>query len=172
MSPMERVREQLNVFLDAGDRNNAIEMLQKVIAEEPNNYALHSELCDLLILEGRVDEAKQIIASLPPDSEGINKPKTRLEFLDAAASLASVTELSASVEAQPEDIQARFDLALALIVDEQVEPALEQLLIILKQDREWQEQMARKTMIKIFDLLGAGNIVATAYRRKMFTFLH
>ena len=172
MSPMERVREQLNVFLDAGDRNNAIEMLQKVIAEEPNNYALHSELCDLLILEGRVDEAKQIIASLPPDSEGINKPKTRLEFLDAAAYLASVTELSASVEAQPEDIQARFDLALALIVDEQVEPALEQLLIILKQDREWQEQMARKTMIKIFDLLGAGNIVATAYRRKMFTFLH
>ena len=172
MSPMERVREQLNVFLDAGDRNNAIEMLQKVIAEEPNNYALHSELCDLLILEGRVDEAKQIIASLPPDSEGINKPKTRLEFLDAAASLASVTELSASVEAQPEDIQARFDLALALIVDEQVELALEQLLIILKQDREWQEQMARKTMIKIFDLLGAGNIVVTAYRRKMFTFLH
>tara|TARA_B100001964_G_C14258270_1_gene613667 strand:+ start:3477 stop:4331 length:855 start_codon:yes stop_codon:yes gene_type:complete len=172
MSPMERVREQLNVFLETGDRKSAIEMLQQVIAEEPKNYVLHSELCDLLILEGRVDEAKQILASLPPDSEGIEKPRNRLEFLDVAASLGSAADLAAKVEADPEDIQARFDFAIALIVEEQTEPALEQLLQILKQDREWQEQLARKTMIKIFDLLGAGNGVATAYRRKMFTFLH
>ena len=59
-----------------------------------------------------------------------------------------------------------------LTVDDQIEAALDQLLAILKVDRDWQEQKARTTMIQVFELLGKGNELATAYRRKMFTFLH
>jgi len=172
MSPMERIREQLEVFLADGNRNNAIEMLQQVIAEEPKNYALHTELCDLLIMEDRAEEAKQILAGLPLDCEGISKPRNRLEFLDAAASLAPIAELTSKLEADSENFQLRFDLATQLVSDDQIEQALEQLLKILQKDREWQEQLARKTMIKIFELLGKGDELATAYRRKMFTFLH
>ncbi len=172
MSPVERIREQLAVFLADGNRGSAIEMLQQVIAEEPKNYALHTELCDLLIMEGRADEAKQILAGLPADCEGISKPKNRLEFLDAAASLDPVSELISKLEADNENFQLRFDLATRLVADDQIEQALEQLLNILKKDREWQEQRARKTMIKIFELLGKGDELATGYRRKMFTFLH
>ena len=172
MSPVERIREQLAVFLADGNRGSAIEMLQQVIAEEPKNYALHTELCDLLIMEGRADEAKQILAGLPADCEGISKPKNRLEFLDAAASLDPVSELISKLEADSENFQLRFDLATQLVADDQIEQALEQLLNILKKDREWQEQRARKTMIKIFELLGKGDELATGYRRKMFTFLH
>ena len=172
MSPVERIREQLNVFLADGNRGSAIEMLQQVIAEEPKNYALHTELCDLLIMEGRADEAKQILAGLPADCEGISKPNNRLEFLDAAASLGPVSELSSKLEGDSENFQLRFDLATRLVADDQIEQALEQLLHILEKDREWQEQLARRTMIKIFELLGKGDELATAYRRKMFTFLH
>ena len=172
MSPVERIREQLNVFLADGNRGSAIEMLQQVIAEEPKNYALHTELCDLLIMEGRADEAKQILAGLPADCEGISKHNNRLEFLDAAASLGPVSELTSKLEGDSENFQLRFDLATRLVADDQIEQALEQLLHILEKDREWQEQLARRTMIKIFDLLGKGDELATAYRRKMFTFLH
>ena len=172
LSPMERIREQLDVFLAAGDRKNAIEMLQQIIAEEPKNYVLHAELCDLLFMEGRIDEGKQILAALPGDTEGINKPNSRLEFIEASSSLASITDLTQQVETQPDDIQSRMDLAVALIVDDQVEQALDQLLEALKKDREWEDQIARRTMIKVFDLLGKGNELATAYRRKMFTYLH
>jgi putative thioredoxin len=172
MSSMERLREQIDIFLEEGDRGNAIAMLQQVISEEPTNYELQTELCDLLIMDGRAEEAKEILAGIPADSAGINKPKNRLEFLDSAASLASVTDLMSQVEAQPDVLQIRLDLATQLVADDKIEPALDQLLEILKKDREWEEQLARRTMIKVFDLLGKGNALATAYRRKMFTYLH
>ena len=171
-SPMERIQEQLELFLAAGDRKNAIEMLQQIIAEEPKNYALHAELCDLLFMEDRIDEGKQILVALPADTEGINKPKSRLEFIEASSELSSMDELVSQAEEQPDNLQVRMDLAVRLIVDDQIEPALDHLLDTLKKDREWGDQVARKTMIKIFDLLGKGNETATAYRRKMFTYLH
>jgi putative thioredoxin len=171
-SPLEKIRQQLDLFLANGDRKNAIEMLQQIIAEEPKNYALHAELCDLLFMEGRIDEGKQILAALPADTEGVNKPNSRLEFIDASASLAGIDELAKQVEDKPDDLQARMDLAVRLIMDDQIEQALDHLLETLKKDREWEDQLARKTMIKVFDLLGKGNEVATSYRRKMFTYLH
>jgi len=172
MSSVERVREQLDIFLKEGDRDNAITMLQQVITEEPKNYELHTELCDLLIMEGRAEEAKQILAAIPADSAGINKPKHRLEFLESAASLASAADLMSQIEALPDELQLRLDLAIQLVAEDKIESALDHLLEILKKDREWEEQLARKTMIKVFDLLGKGSELATAYRRKMFTYLH
>jgi putative thioredoxin len=172
MSQMDLIKGQLDVFLEEGDRENAIKMLQQIINDEPSNYELHTELCDLLIMEGRADEAKQILAGIPADTAGINKPKYRLEFLNAAEALDSIEELRARIETEPKGLQQRLDLSTQLVADDQIEAALEQLLEILKLDREWQEQEARKTMIRVFDLLGKGNEVATAYRRKMFTFLH
>lgn len=172
MSSMDKVREQLDIFLKEGDRDNAITLLQQVIVEEPKNYELHTELCDLLIMEGRAEEAKQILAVIPADSAGINKPKNRLEFLESAASLAPAADLMSQIEALPDELQLRLDLATQLVAEDKIESALDHLLEILKKDREWEEQLARKTMIKVFDLLGKGSEMATAYRRKMFTYLH
>ena len=172
MSPMERVREQIDLLLANGQRQQAIEMLQQVIGDEPNNHALHAELCDLLIMESRVDEAQQILVTLPADTPGIDKPKNRLQFIELASALPPLAELQSLVDGDGSNLELRMNLAYRLIVDDQIEAALEQLLELLKLDREWQEQKARATMIQVFDLLGKGNQIATAYRRKMFTFLH
>ena len=172
MSPMERLREQIDLLLANGQRQQAIEMLQQVIGDEPNNYALHVELCDLLIMENRVDEAQQILVALPADTPGIDKPKNRLQFIELASSLPPLGELQSLVDSDGSNLELRMNLAYRLITDDQIEAALAQLLEILKLDREWEEQKARATMIQVFDLLGKGNQIATAYRRKMFTFLH
>ena len=71
-----------------------------------------------------------------------------------AASLAHVAELMSQIEAQPDAIQLRLDLATQLVADDKIEAALKQLLEILKKNREWEEQLDRRTMIKVFDLLG------------------
>jgi len=170
MSPMERVREQIDFLVAQGERKQAIQMLQQVIAEEPNNFGLHVELCDLLIMEGEVNDARQILEALPEDTEGLDKPKSRLEFIDLAGELGSLDELSSRAESG--DLQARFNLAVRLIVEDQVEQGLETLLDILKTDKSWEEEKARLTMIKVFNMLGKGNELATSYRRKMFTYLH
>lgn len=172
MSPMEQIRGQLDVFLSEGDRVNAIDLLQKIIAEEPSNLSLQTELCDLLIMEDRVTEAKQILAGLPVDAPGINKPQARLEFMQDVSELPGLDELKSSLEQEPDALENLFAFAQVLVADNQMELALETLLRILQLDKTWQDEAARKTMIKVFVLLGKGNELATTYRRKMFTLLH
>ncbi len=172
MSPLDRVREQIDFLLEQGERGQAIEMLQQVIAEEPANFGLHVELCDLLILEGQIDDARKILSGIPADAEGIDKPKNRLEFIELAGDLGTLDEQRSKAEADPSDLQARFDFAIKLIVNDQVETGLEELLAILQVDKTWGEEKARLTMIKVFNMLGKGNELATSYRRKMFTYLH
>tara|TARA_B100000941_G_scaffold284623_1_gene255613 strand:+ start:39 stop:893 length:855 start_codon:yes stop_codon:yes gene_type:complete len=172
MSPLERIRENLDVMLAGGQREEAIEMLQQVIRQEPSNFALHAELSDLLILESRIDEGKQVLKNLSSEVEGIEKPTNRLYFLELAASLPPATELYSAVDKNKDNLALRMDLAFALIADNELEAALNQLLEILKLDRDWEEQKARTTMIRVFSLLGKGSEVATIYRRKMFTLLH
>ncbi|MEK9821424.1 MAG: tetratricopeptide repeat protein [Gammaproteobacteria bacterium] len=172
MSPMERVREQIDFLLMQGERGQAIQMLQQVIAEEPKNFSLHAELSDLLIMEGQVDDARQILAAIPQDTAGIEKPKARLEFLDLAGDLAGLADLEAAVAADPDNLQALYNLAVRLVVEDRTEAGLEALLNVMRKDKAWEEELARKTMIKVFDMLGKGNDLATAYRRRMFSLLH
>lgn len=172
MSPIEQMQEQIKRLLSQGNRLKAIEMLTQAIAEEPANYPLQAELADLLIMESRSDEARQILANLPDETEGISKPRNRLSFIDEASELSTLQELQTQVKVDNDDLQLRFNLAIRLIVDDQIEAALEELLVVLKKDRSFEEELARKTMIRVFDLLGKGDPTATAYRRKMFSFLH
>ena len=172
MSSVERIREQIKVYLAQGHRAEAIELLQQVISEEPHNHALQTELSDLLIMENRIDEAKLILASLPTDAEGISKPQNRVAFIELANELPPLAELLTAREANGDDLQLQYDTAVRLIADDQIEAALEGLLIMLKKDKSFDDELARKTMIKVFELLGKGDAMATAYRRKMFTFLH
>ena len=146
MSPLERIRENMGEMLASGQRAEAIDMLQQVIGQEPSNYALHAELSDLLILDGRVGEGKQILEKLSSDTEGIEKPANRLYFLELAASLPSTTELYYELDKNRDNLAVRMDLAFALIASNELEAALDQLLEILKLDREWEEQKARTTM--------------------------
>jgi len=147
-------------------------MLQQVIDAEPTNYGLHTELCDLLIMVGREDEARQILDALPEDAEGLTKPQHRLEFLELARELPSMAELTSELDENPEDLQLRFNLAVSQVIDDEMEAALLNLLAIMQEDRQFQDDIARKTMIKVFDLLGKGNPLATEYRRQMFNFMH
>ncbi len=172
LSPMDRIREQINNLLADGQRSRAIEMLQQLVSREPQNYGLQVELCDLLIMEDRGDEAKQMLSLIPGDTAGIEKPECRLEFISLVADLPSIVELQSRVEENGNDLQLQLHLAYRLIVDDQMEAALDLLLSILQFDKDWEEQKARTTMIKVFNLLGKGNELATRYRRKMFTFLH
>ena len=172
MSPMDRVREQINLLVHRGEREQAIQMLREVIGEEPKNFGLKVELCDLLVLEGEASEARQLLEAIPQDTPGIEKPRSRLEFLDLLDDMAPLSELQTRVSAEPENLKARFELAISLTVDGHTEEGLDLLLDVMKTDKQWEDELARKTMIKIFNMLGKGDEIATIYRRKMFGLLH
>ena len=172
MSPVERIRAQVDELLEQGDRPAAIQLLQQLIAEEPGNHGIAVELADLLIMEGDIDQAQTMLRGLPDDAEGISKPRNRIAFIEDASSLSSVSELSQSVAGDVDNLRLRYELAVAQVADDQTEAALENLLVMLQKDRDFEDELARKTMIRIFELLGKGDEIATRYRRKMFTFLH
>jgi putative thioredoxin len=172
MSPMDRVRGQIDLLLEQGARGQAIQMLQDVIAEEPANLGLQAELSDLLIMEGQINKAREILTGLPLDTEGIDKPKSRLDFIDLAEELGEIESLRSTAESDAASLQDRFDYAIKLIVIDHVEKGLEELFKILLADKTWNEEKARLTMIKVFSMLGKGNELATRFRRKMFTHLH
>ena len=172
MSPVERIRAQVDELQEQGDRPAAIQLLQQLIAEEPGNHGIAVELADLLIMEGDMDQAQTMLRGLPDDAEGISKPRNRIAFIEEASSLSSVLELSQSVAGDVDNLRLRYELAVAQVSDDQIEAALENLLAMLQKDRDFEDELARKTMIRIFELLGKGDEIATRYRRKMFTFLH
>ena len=172
MSPMEVVQGHTKRLLAEGDRRGAIDMLQQSIIQEPGNQGLKVELADLMILESRCDEAREILSTLSEDAEGISKPRNRLQFVDLAADLPAIDQLDSRVKDQPDDLQGHYQLAVQLVVDDQIELALEALLLVMRKDKTFEDELARRTMIQIFDLLGKGNPVAMSYRRKMFALLH
>ena len=84
----------------------------------------------------------------------------------------SLDSLRAMVESNPTDLDARYALAIVQVVAEDYEDSLLTCLDILRDDREFRDDIGRLTMIRIFDVLGKGNELATKYRRKLFNALH
>ena len=171
-SSIDAMQGNLDQMLAVGDFATAVATLQQSIQEEPNNQALRVELADVLIRKGDLDDARTVLASIPEETEGRLRPQNRLEFVEEAAAMDSVEDLQAAVAANPKDLESRYALAIVQMVVGETELALQICLDILREDREFRDDIGRLTMIRIFDILGKGNETATKYRRKLFNALH
>ena len=171
-SSIDAMKGNLDQMLAVGDFATAVATLQQSIQEEPNNQALRVELADVLIRKGDLDDARTVLASIPEETEGRLRPQNRLEFVEEAAAMDSVEVLQAAVAANPQDLESRYALAIVQMVVGETELALQICLDILREDREFRDDIGRLTMIRIFDILGKGNETATKYRRKLFNALH
>ena len=171
-SSIDAMQGNLDQMLAVGDFATAVATLQQSIQEEPKNQALRVELADVLIRKGDLDDARTVLASIPEETEGRLRPQNRLEFVEEAAAMDSVEDLQAAVAANPQDLESRYALAIVQMVVGETELALQICLDILREDREFRDDIGRLTMIRIFDILGKGNETATKYRRKLFNALH
>ncbi len=172
MSSSEKLRDDLQVFLDEKRYDQALAMLQQALQGEPDNPSFKVELADVLILTGDLDSARQLLASLDEAIEERDRPAARLEFMEEAAGLPTRPELLSSITENDDDLEARYGLCVRDAVEERFEEALELAMDILRRDREFRDEIGRKTMIRIFSLLGKGSELAKQYRRRMFNFLY
>lgn len=172
LSPADALREDLADLIAAGDYDRAVAVLQQAIAEEPQNQGFRVELADVLALQGRVDEARQVLAGVPEDAEERGRPQARIEFLEEAAGLETQDELERRLAGDDGDLDARYGLAVHAAVAGDYSRALDQALAILQADRQFRDDLGRLTMIRIFLVLGKGSELASRYRRRMFNFMH
>lgn len=171
-SPSEVLRSQLDGYLQAEDYDGALAVLKQAIAAEPNNVGFKVEWADVLLLRDDVDGGRTVLRTIPEGTDERDRPATRLELLEEAAGMGRLDAALADVEADPDDLDARYRVAVLLAADCRYEDALDQAMVILRQDREYREDAGRMSMIRIMALMGKGSDVAKKYRRRMFNFLH
>jgi putative thioredoxin len=163
--------------LEDGQHSVALDHLQAALALDPGFDDARLDLIELLLDDERVEEARSEAQLLSPKiTQGINVRynalKTRLDALDAVPDLPPTDELEARVAANPDDLEARFDLANLLVARRDYEGALVHLLEIVKRDRTFREDIGRKTMLSVFDLAAHRPELVSEWRRKLSTTLH
>ena len=171
MSDGERLKEQLARFTAAQDWDGALEVLKAALEAEPNNAAFRVEWADVLVHRGDLEDAERVLAGIPDEAPERDRPATRLELAREAAPLDGPAAL-ARVDANGDDLDARYEAALTLAAAGNYTGALDQCMAILQQDRKFRDDAGRTTMIRIMATMGKGSEVAQRYRRRMFAFLH
>ncbi len=169
-SPVEQGLEEAQKLAADGDVQGAAQLFAAVLQQEPDNATaiagmarLHLELQDL---EG----ARRFLDMTPEDKQddpAIAAVRKALDLAEQAGKLGDTAELEAKLDADPDDHQARFDLATALAGANRRMEAAEHLVEIVKRDREWNEDGARKQLLEFFEAWGPKDPASIAGRRKL-----
>lgn len=152
-SPADPLRADAARLWDAGEREQAIAVLGEACRLDPRNEAAKLDLAELLILGGQSDEAQRILEHLY-EQEDLRAQALRAR-LHVTTSAGDETVLRARVDADPADLASRIDLALTLAARENYRDALDQVLEVVRRDRNYGDGLGRKTAIQIFDLMGS-----------------
>jgi len=152
-----------------GDIDGALAIMQQAMTLDPANDRVKLELARFLTHLKRVDEAEQVLNAASAEARSSDQAgslRAQFEFARIANNARPAEALKHAITDNPKDSAARYELAAQQVLARQYEPALEQLLEIVRSDRKWNDDAGRKAMISVFNLLGNIALVAL-YRRKL-----
>lgn len=158
--------------LSLNDLGGAAQAFAQVLTLEPDNEKAIAGMARVYLADGDADQARQTIAMAPADSREplVQSVRAQLSLASAAPAGASA-ELEARLAADPNDHEARFDLAQARAAAGDLAGAVDDLLRIVAADRDWNDQAARKQLLTIFEAAGANSEVARDGRRRLSSLL-
>src|SRR5580704_5705653 len=160
--------------LAEGDAAGAVEMYAQLLAEDNANVGALGGLARAYVETGALEQARQTLAMVPEAKQNdaaVAAARAALELAEQAKTLGPIDELEQKVAANPLDHQARFDLALALNGKGQRADALEHLITIVKRDRKWNDDGARKQLVQFFDAWGPTDEATIEGRKKLSSIL-
>jgi putative thioredoxin len=160
--------------LAEGDAAGAADLYAQLLAEDAANVPALAGLARSHVATGALDQAKQTLSMIleaKHNDSAVAAARAALELAEQARTLGPVTELEQKVAANPLDHQARFDLALALNGKGQRHDALEHLISIVKRDRKWNDDGARKQLVQFFDAWGPMDEATIEGRKRLSSIL-
>jgi putative thioredoxin len=166
--------QQAEELLAEGNADGALDMVKQANQMDPDNHRVLVSYARICAVMGNHDEAKAVINALPTEqqeSKEVVALLAQMEFDSIAGDGESDEELLKKLDANPEDHESRYQLAAKQMMHGQTEDALENLLTIMKKDRQFNDDAARKMIFKIFDTLGDHPLVST-YRRKLMSLIY
>ncbi|MDQ3563976.1 MAG: tetratricopeptide repeat protein [Pseudomonadota bacterium] len=171
----DRQRAAAAAALARGDADAAERLLRQALAIDPDNQRLHPDLARVLVQRGRFEAAHEIIADLPAQrqlDEDISALRIRIDFARVAHAAPEEATLRQLIDADPGDCEARYQLSVRLITGGRFDPALEQLMEIIRRDRRYRDDGARKAIVDVFTLLGPQDPLVRRYRALMSSALY
>jgi putative thioredoxin len=172
-SPSAQAGARAREMISAGRYDEALAQLDVALGLDPRNEQAQVDKLEALVRLGRLEEARAVLAALGPlllDDARVGALKAELEF--ATGPKEDVASLQRRIDARPDDLQARLELARHHAHAKTFEPALQQLIEIVRRDRKFGDDAGRKTMIEIFNLLGAGDPLVARYRSELASALY
>lgn len=157
-------------MLEQGAIDDAIETFTAILEEEPENAAAYGGLLRSHLAAGALDQVEALLSAVPAaiaKSKEIEAARAQLDLARQAANAGPEAELQAAVNADPQNHQARFDLAVALNAAGKVEESVDELLELFRRDREWNDGAARAQLFTIFDALKPQDPIVLKGRRKL-----
>ncbi len=169
-SPLERAAE----LVALGQYDEAIALYQLITADDPENYDVYLDMAQALLKKGDLDSAEAIVERLPDAQKMDPRAKSIVAgkvFQDLLAGAPDRATCESRIAANDEDSEARYFLAVHLMVSDDVESAITHLLTIIRTDRQYNDDAARLLLIQIFDRLGNDDPRARTGRRQLATLL-
>ena len=170
-SPVEEAMAMAKEALQTGDHASAGTLYSQILQREPTNVEALAGLTRATIARGELAKAKQILDRVPKESANqaeIAAARSALDLAEQAQkAMASAGKLRSRLKANPDDHEARFELAPALFGNDEREAAIDELLTLFKRDREWNEQAARKQLVKFFEVMGPTDPQTLSGRRRL-----
>ena len=166
LEPLIAMGEQV---LSEGDAERALGIFGQLAEIAPGHPEIVSGHVRALAALGRLEEAEAALAALPADAAGpeIDRARAALDLARTAPPVADLAPLIAAAEADPENLQARFDLANAQMAAGQRDAAADSLLAIVAKDREWNEGAARSQFLKLLEVVGLEDPWVSGQRRRL-----
>jgi putative thioredoxin len=157
-----------------GDPAGAAELYAQILAEDSTNIHALGGLARCYVETGAIEQAKQTLALVPEakrNEASVAAARAALELAEQATSVGPIAELEQKVSANAADHQARFDLAIALNAKGQRQEALDHLVEIVRRDRKWNDDGARKQLVQLFEAWGPTDELTIAGRKRLSSIL-
>jgi putative thioredoxin len=161
-------------LLAQGDAAGAADLYAQVLAQDSGNLAALGGLARSYVRTGALEQAKQTLALVPEAKRNdpvVAAARAALEVSEQAKAVGPIADLEAKVVANPLDHQARFDLALALNGKGQRQEAVDNLLEIVRRDRKWNDDGARKQLVQFFEAWGPTDEATVNGRKRLSSIL-
>ena len=160
--------------LAEGDAAGAADLYAQLLAEDSGNVPALAGLARCYVGTGALDQARQTLDMVPENKRNetaVAAARAALDLAEQAKTVGPLSELEQKVAANPLDHQARFDLALALNSNNRRMEALEHLIAIVKRDRKWNDDGARKQLVQFFDAWGPTDEATIEGRKRLSSIL-
>lgn len=170
----EQLRRAALEQRDSGDAAGALQMLESAIALDANNDKARIDAAEIALSLGLNDQAQALLEALNPlyaDDARVQRMQARLQF-SHGASHGDAQALRQKIEQNPADLDSRLQLANLLVTQRAYAQAMDELLEIIRRDRSFGDDAARKTMISVFNLIVDQDELVSEYRRKLAAALH